>query len=112
LGSTPVYARLSRGAVLALREQEFVLAARGLGGTGGRVLLRHIVPNSVPPLIVQTTLAIALAILEAAALGFLGLGAQPPPPERGAMPAGPYQHFPRRARRGFLLPGAATHPPV
>ncbi len=107
LVSIPVYARLSRGAVLALREQEFVLAARGLGGTGGRVLLRHIVPNSVPPLIVQTTLAIAFAILEAAALGFLGLGAQPPTPEWGAMLADSYKYFTSGAWWVFFFPGAA-----
>ncbi|PYO28940.1 MAG: peptide ABC transporter permease [Candidatus Rokuibacteriota bacterium] len=107
LVSIPVYARLSRGAVLALREQEFVLAARGLGGTDGRVLLRHIVPNSVPPLIVQTTLAIALAILEAAALGFLGLGAQPPTPEWGAMLADSYKYFTSGAWWVFFFPGAA-----
>ena len=107
LVSIPVYARLSRGAVLALREQDFVLAARGLGGTDGRVLLRHIVPNSVPPLIVQTTLAIALAILEAAALGFLGLGAQPPTPEWGAMLADSYKYFTSGAWWVFFFPGAA-----
>ena len=107
LVSIPVYARLSRGAVLALREQEFVLAARGLGGTGGRVLLHHIVPNSVPPLIVQTTLAIAFAILEAAALGFLGLGAQPPTPEWGAMLADSYKYFTSGAWWVFFFPGAA-----
>ena len=107
LVSIPVYARLSRGAVLALREQEFVLAARGLGGTDGRVLLRHIVPNSVPPLIVQTTLAIAFAILEAAALGFLGLGAQPPTPEWGAMLADSYKYFTSGAWWVFFFPGAA-----
>src|SRR5207245_940660 len=72
LVSIPVYARLSRSAVLALREQDFVIAALSLGGSGRRVVLSHIVPNSLPPLIVQTTLSIAFAILEAAALGFLG----------------------------------------
>ena len=107
LVSIPVYARLSRGAVLALREQEFVLAARGLGGNDGRVLLRHILPNSVPPLIVQTTLAIAFAILEAAALGFLGLGAQPPTPEWGAMLADSYKYFTSGAWWVFFFPGAA-----
>ena len=107
LVSIPVYARISRGTVLALREQEFVLAARGLGGNDGRVLLRHILPNSVPPLIVQTTLAIAFAILEAAALGFLGLGAQPPTPEWGAMLADSYKYFTSGAWWVFFFPGAA-----
>jgi peptide/nickel transport system permease protein len=107
LVSVPVYARLSRGAALALREQEFVLAAQGLGCSAGRVLLSHIVPNSLPPLIVQTTLSIAFAILEGAALGFLGLGAQPPAPEWGAMLADSYKFFTSGAWWVFFFPGAA-----
>jgi peptide/nickel transport system permease protein len=107
LVSIPAYARLSRAAVLSLREQEFVVAARGIGGSGSRVLLGHIVPNSLPPLIVQTTLAVAFAILEAAALGFLGLGAQPPTPEWGAMLADSYKYFTSGAWWVFLFPGAA-----
>jgi peptide/nickel transport system permease protein len=107
LVSIPVYARLSRGAALALREQEFVLAAQGLGCSAGRVLLSHIVPNSLPPLIVQTTLSIAFAILEGAALGFLGLGAQPPAPEWGAMLADSYKFFTSGAWWVFFFPGAA-----
>jgi peptide/nickel transport system permease protein len=107
LVSIPAYARLSRSSVLALREQEFVLAAQGLGGSAGRVLASHIVPNSLPPLIVQTTLSIAFAILEAAALGFLGLGAQPPTPEWGAMLADSYKYFTSGAWWVFCFPGAA-----
>lgn len=107
LVSIPVYARIARGAVLELREQEFVTAARGLGGSAGRVLMRHIFPNTLPPLIVQTTLAIAFAILEAAALGFLGLGAQPPTPEWGAMLADSYKYFTSGAWWAFFFPGAA-----
>jgi len=107
LVSIPLYARLGRSAVLAIREQEFVTAARGLGGTGRRVLLRHIVPNTLPPLIVQTTLAIAFAILEAAALGFLGLGAQPPTPEWGAMLADSYKYLTIGAWWVFFFPGAS-----
>ncbi len=105
--SIPVYARIARGAVLELREQEYVTAARGLGGSGRRILLRHIFPNTLPPLIVQTTLAIAFAILEAAALGFLGLGAQPPTPEWGAMLADSYKYFTSGAWWVFFFPGAA-----
>src|SRR4029450_10105950 len=63
----PVYARIARGAVLELRELEFVTASRAIGGSGQHVVLRHIFPNTLPPLTVQTTLAIAFAILEAAA---------------------------------------------
>lgn len=107
LVSIPIYARLSRSGVLALREQEFVLAASALGGSHGRVLLRHILPNSLPPLVVQTTLSIAFAILEAAALGFLGLGAQPPTPEWGAMLADSYKYFTSGAWWAFFFPGAA-----
>ena len=85
LVSVPVYARLMRGSVLSLREREFVTAARCLGASDRRILFSHILPNGLTPLIVQSTLGIAGAIVEAAALGFLGLGAQPPAPEWGAM---------------------------
>lgn len=107
LVSIPIYARIARGAVLELRELEFVTAARGLGGSSRRILLRHIFPNTLPPLIVQTTLAIAFAILEAAALGFLGLGAQPPTPEWGAMLADSYKYFTSGSWWVFFFPGAA-----
>ena len=107
LVSIPIYARIARGAVLELREQEYVNAARGLGGSASRVVMRHIFPNTLPPLIVQTTLAIAFAILEAAALGFLGLGAQPPTPEWGAMLADSYKYFTSGAWWVFFFPGAA-----
>ena len=107
LVAIPIYARISRGAVLELRHQEFVTAARCLGGGDGRLLLRHILPNSLPPLIVQTTLGVAFAILETAALGFLGLGAQPPTPEWGAMLADSYKYFTSGAWWVFFFPGAA-----
>jgi peptide/nickel transport system permease protein len=103
----PIYARIARGAVLELRELEFVTAARAIGGSGRHVVMRHIFPNTLPPLIVQTTLAIAFAILEAAALGFLGLGAQPPTPEWGAMLADSYKYFTSGAWWVFFFPGAA-----
>jgi peptide/nickel transport system permease protein len=103
----PIYARIVRGAVLELRELEFVTAARALGGSGPHVVMRHIFPNTLPPLIVQTTLAIAFAILETAALGFLGLGAQPPTPEWGAMLADSYKYFTSGAWWVFFFPGAA-----
>ncbi len=81
----PGYARVMRSMVLSLREREFVVAARMVGTRDRRIMLRHIFPNSLSPLIVQATLGIGGAILFAAALGFLGLGAQPPLPEWGAM---------------------------
>ncbi|WP_114311902.1 ABC transporter permease [Thermus caldifontis] len=81
----PVYIRLARSMVLSLREQDFVQAATALGAGNGRILFRHILPGTLAPLVVQATLSIGTATLEAAALGFLGLGAQPPAPEWGAM---------------------------
>lgn len=81
----PVFARLVRASVLSLKEQEFVSATRALGASHLRLLFVRIFPNAVPTLIVQATLSVASAILEAAALSFLGLGAQPPTPEWGTM---------------------------
>jgi peptide/nickel transport system permease protein len=107
LVSIPAYARLSRAAVLSVRELEYVTAARSLGVGSARLMLAHILPNSLPPLIVQTTLSVAFAILEGAALGFLGLGAQPPTPEWGAMLADSYKYFTSGAWWVFLFPGAA-----
>jgi peptide/nickel transport system permease protein len=79
----PVYARVMRSAVLSVREQDFVTAARALGESPSGILLRRILPNSLTPLVVQGTLGIATAILEVAALSFLGLGAAPDVPEWG-----------------------------
>lgn len=83
--SIPAYARVARASVLTVREMEFVEASRSLGGSTFYVLFGRILPNSLTPLIVQGTLGIATAILDAAALSFLGLGAQPPTPEWGTM---------------------------
>lgn len=83
--SIPVYARVVRASVLSVKENAYVLASRALGGSHFHVLLRRILPNAIPPLIVQGTLGIGTAILDAAALSFLGLGAQPPTPEWGTM---------------------------
>ena len=81
----PGYARLVRSMVLTLREQDFILAARMTGVRTPVIILRHILPNSLSPIIVTATMGIGGAILSAAALGFLGLGAQPPAPEWGVM---------------------------
>jgi len=83
--SIPVYARIVRSSVLTIKEQDFVLADRALGVPRSRILFRTILPNALTPLIVAGTLGVATAILDAAALGFLGLGQQPPFPEWGAM---------------------------
>ncbi|RLD01844.1 MAG: ABC transporter permease, partial [Chloroflexi bacterium] len=83
--SIPVYARVVRASVLSVKEQEYVAASLALGGSQMHILFRRILPNAVSPLIVQGTLGIATAILDAAALSFLGLGAQPPTAEWGTM---------------------------
>ncbi|MCF8107624.1 MAG: ABC transporter permease [Desulfohalobiaceae bacterium] len=81
----PHYARIVRSSVLSLKQQLFVQAINHLGGSSFRILGKHILPNSLPPIIVYATLGMGTAVLQAAALGFLGLGAQPPQPEWGAM---------------------------
>ncbi|MGI6125628.1 MAG: ABC transporter permease [Planifilum sp.] len=81
----PTFGRLMRSQVLSVKQEDFVLAARAMGMTNRRILFRHILPNSWTPIMVQGTLGFATAVIEAAALGFLGLGAQPPHPEWGTM---------------------------
>jgi peptide/nickel transport system permease protein len=82
----PIFARLLRGSILATRESDYVLAARSVGVRGRSILGSHIIPNSLSPVIVQGTLALATAIIEVAGLGFLGLGPQDPStPEWGTM---------------------------
>ncbi len=83
--SWPNYARLTRAQVLGIRGLEFVDAARSLGASGGRIAWRHLLPNSLSPLLVQASFDVGGAILTAAGLGFIGFGAQPPTPEWGAM---------------------------
>lgn len=81
----PRFARLMRATVLSVRERDFVLAARVVGVRPSRILIRHVLRNSVTPSIVQASIGVGVAILEIAALGYLGLGVQPPTPEWGAM---------------------------
>jgi peptide/nickel transport system permease protein len=83
--SVPVFARLSRAITLTLREQDFVAAARVVGARDSRILASYILPNTLAPLVVQISLGVGTTILTASALGFLGLGVQPPTPEWGAM---------------------------
>jgi peptide/nickel transport system permease protein len=79
------YARLVRGEILALKEQEFVQAARALGCKPGRVIGRHLLPNLLPPLLIQATFGLAAAIIAEGSLSFLGLGVEPPTPSWGSM---------------------------
>lgn len=81
----PIYARVMRASVLSIRERDFVIASRALGESSAGILVRRIVPNALTPLVVQGTLGIGGAILEVAALSFIGLGAQPPLAEWGSM---------------------------
>lgn len=83
--SIPAFARIVRGSTLSVKKLEYVDAVRALGATDFRIIFRHILPNVMSPIIVQATLRIATAVLTAAGLSFLGLGAQPPDPEWGAM---------------------------
>ena len=83
--SIPVYARIMRASVLSIKQQDYVLAGHSIGSGSRRIMFQNILPNALTPLIVQGTLGIATAILDAAALSFLGLGAQPPTPEWGSM---------------------------
>jgi peptide/nickel transport system permease protein len=82
---TPIFARVVRGPVLAIKAREFVEAARAVGATGSRIVIRHIVPNLMATLIVQVSLALSWAVLTEGALSFLGLSAQPPAPSWGVM---------------------------
>lgn len=81
----PTFGRLIRSRVLSVKEEEYIMAAKAIGMSNSRILFSHILPNSMAPIIVQGSLAVATAIIEAAALGFLGLGAEAPNPEWGKM---------------------------
>jgi peptide/nickel transport system permease protein len=102
----PAFARLSRGSVLELRAREFVVAARALGAGDRRLLVRHILPNTLAPLIVQATTSFPVAILAEAALAYLGLGTQPPHPSWGLM-LKEAQNFLSMNPWFALFPGAA-----
>ncbi|AOM81466.1 ABC transporter permease [Salisediminibacterium beveridgei] len=104
--SIPVFARIVRGSTLAVKKLEYIDAIRALGASDSRIIFRHILPNILSPIIVQATLFIATAVLTASGLSFLGLGAQPPMPEWGAMLAGGRNYmwdYPHMA----LFPGLA-----
>ena len=100
------YARIVRGLVLTMRERDFVAAARGLGAPEGHIILRHILPNVLPPVAILATVEMGELILAVAGLGFLGLGAQPPAPEWGTM-VNDGRPFLLSAPRLMILPGVA-----
>jgi peptide/nickel transport system permease protein len=85
VSATPVFIRLARGQTMAIKAEDFILAARAIGNPPWRIALKHVLPNIVPALIVQATLAIAAAVIAEASLSFLGLGQQPPAPSWGSM---------------------------
>jgi peptide/nickel transport system permease protein len=106
ISQVPPFTRLARALVLSVRTREFVQAARGLGAANTRILRVHVVPNVTAPLVVQAVATVALAILNAAALNFLGLGIQPPSPDWGAMIAD-FRRFVFDRPELPLYPGAA-----
>jgi peptide/nickel transport system permease protein len=81
----PLYARLMRSMVLSVRERDYVLAARSVGVRPSRIMIRHILRNSITPVVIQASLGVGLALQIIASLGYLGLGVQPPVPEWGAI---------------------------
>lgn len=106
ISSVPSYARIVRASVLSIRDQEFVEAAKAIGASEMRIIFRHIIPNSLAPVIVQGTLGVAGAILSTAGLSFIGLGIQPPAPEWGSMLSGGRQYL-RYAWWVTTFPGVA-----
>lgn len=106
ISSIPVYARIVRASVLSVRGQEFIEAAHTIGASNLYIILKHIIPNVLSPIIVQATLGIAAAILSIAGLSFIGLGVQPPTPEWGSMLAGG-RNFIRKAPWVTTYPGIA-----
>ena len=103
----PPYARLARSMALSAREEDYVLAARALGASQTRILLTQLLPNGLSPIIVMATLSMGTAILDAAALGFLGLGQQPPYPEWGKMLVDSIQFILSGSWWVMLFPGLA-----
>lgn len=104
--NVPHFGRLIRSRVMSLSEEDYVIAARAIGCSEARILFRHILPNGINPIIVQATLGIATAVIEAAALGFLGLGAERPSPEWGLMLADARSYM-RIAPWTAIFPGIA-----
>ncbi len=106
ISAAPLFIRLARGQVLGIRKEDFVTSAKALGASHTRIILSHIVPNVIPPLIVQATITIATAIIAEASLSFLGLGLQPPNPSWGSM-LSTAKNFMIQAPWMSLFPGIA-----
>jgi len=104
---TPQMARIIRSSVLYIKEMEYIEVQKAIGSSDWRVIFRHVIPNSIAPVIVYGTLMLAAAILDCAALGFLGLGAQPPTPEWGAMLSKSYSYIMSGAWWAATFPGIA-----
>lgn len=104
LASMPTFARIVRASVLSVKDQEFVEAARAIGAKNHHIILRHIIPNCLSPIIVQATLRVATAILSTASMSFIGLGIQAPAPEWGAMLASGRAYI-RDAPHIVVIPG-------
>lgn len=106
ISNTPRYARIVRASVISVKDMEFVEAAQAIGATDARIIARHIIPNSLAPVIVQATLGVASAILSTAGLSFIGLGIAKPAPEWGSMLSGG-RTFLRDAPHVTTIPGIA-----
>ena len=106
LSATPIFIRLTRGQVMAVKNEDYVQSARALGASDVRIILAHVLPNVMPPLIVQATITIATAIIAEASLSFLGLGLQPPNPSWGSM-LNTAKNFMAQAPWMSLFPGGA-----
>ena len=106
ISGTPGFARIVRAAVMSVKDQEFVEASRAIGASNATIIFREIIPNCLAPIIVQSTLSVASAILSTASLSFIRLGVQPPDPEWGAMLSSG-RNFLRDAVHLTLFPGLA-----
>lgn len=106
ISQMPIFIRLARGQVMTVRVEDYVEAARAIGNPHTRIILRHILPNIVPPILVQATLTMATAIIAEASLSFLGLGQQPPEPSWGSM-LNVAKNFMNQAPWMALWPGVA-----
>ena len=106
VSTIPNYARILRSSILTVKQQEFVEAARAIGASNGRIIGKHIIPNSMSGLIVQASMGVGRAIISAASMSFIGLGIQPPNPEWGAMLSAGRSYF-RDHSHMVLFPGIA-----